>query len=178
MAIKRETLPQDAIDHLDGIDLSIKVSDILNKFHVSEDLSGKISRVVEGENEQGEIFDQELLAQIPNKLQHVTGLDQAQAKNMAVELTEAWLLPVEEHVGQVSQPRVPRHGERDLRQWRCGAGHVGQCHRQGLADVMASRQPTYCRHVGSGRCHRHCCQQGDTANRQPPSPACPARPQA
>jgi len=108
MAIKRETLPDKVIDHLDGVDLSVKVSEILNKFQVSEDLSGQICKIIEGENEQGEIFDETLLAQIPDKLQEVTGLDQVQAKKMAVELTEAWLLPVEEDVGQVA---------RLIRQW-------------------------------------------------------------
>ncbi|MFH1142261.1 MAG: hypothetical protein V1695_00950 [Candidatus Uhrbacteria bacterium] len=126
MAIKRETLSDKVIDHLDGIDLSIKVSEILIKYQVSEDLSGKICKIIEGENEQEEIFDETLLAQIPEKLQEVTGLDQARAKQLAVELTTAWLLPVEEDVGQVAKL---------IRQW---GGKVSDAKSVGriVADVI------------------------------------------
>ena len=133
MAIQRDTLSDKVIDHLDGIDLSIKVSEILIKYKVSEDLSGKICKIIEGENEQGEIFDETLLAQIPEKLQEVTGLDQAQAKKLAVELTEAWLLPVEEDVGQVA---------RLIRQW---GGQVSDAKSVGriVSDVVKESKVSF-----------------------------------
>lgn len=97
MAKSRAELPKKVLVFLNGADLILQISEVLERHRVPEDKFGEIAEVVEGA-----IFDSAKLDGIPAGLSKVTGLDLTKATGLARDLVGYWLLPIEEYVGDVA----------------------------------------------------------------------------